>query len=147
MPIKKKYVLCTETKWHVILRFQCSTTCGMGIRNRTVTCITSGSVCPAFNKPESQKMCESPPCITHIGMEQRAPWLYSEWSAKVRSINGKEGWWNRKRSFIFCSVFGRMWQRSGNEASSLRRCQRVVLQSQREAGNGKGMFRKRNELR
>lgn len=147
MPIKKKCVLCTGTKRHVILRFQCSTTCGMGIRNRTVTCITSGSVCPAFNKPESQKMCESPPCITHIGMEQRAPWLYSEWSGKVRSINGKEGWWNRKRSFIFCSVFGRMWQRSGNEASSLRRCQRVVLQSQREAGNGKGMFRKRNELR
>lgn len=47
----------------------------------------------------------------------------------------------------FVSVFGRMWWRSGNEASSLRRCQRVVLQSQREAGNGKGMLRKRNELR
>lgn len=92
----------------VILWFQCSTTCGIGIRNRTVTCITSGSVCPAFNKPESQKICESPPCITHIGMEQRAPWLYSEWSAKVRSINGKEGWWNRIEnvllSFVQCSA-------------------------------------------
>lgn len=75
-------------RWDVGAWGPCSTTCGIGIRNRTVTCITSGSVCPAFNKPESQKICESPPCITHIGMEQRAPWLYSEWSAKCSAECG-----------------------------------------------------------
>ena len=84
------FVLVTgDTVSESFLRFQCSTTCGMGTRNRTVTCITPGDACPAFDKPESQKICESAPC-THIGMEHRAPWLYSEWSSKVKSIVREE---------------------------------------------------------
>ncbi|KAK1136124.1 hypothetical protein K0M31_000692 [Melipona bicolor] len=74
-------------RWDVGAWGPCSTTCGMGTRNRTVTCITPGDACPAFNKPESQKACESAPCI-HTGMERRAPWLYSEWSSKCSAECG-----------------------------------------------------------
>ncbi|XP_076245559.1 thrombospondin type-1 domain-containing protein 4 [Calliopsis andreniformis] len=74
-------------RWDVGAWGPCSTTCGAGVRNRTVTCITSGKSCPLFSKPESQKVCESMPC-THDGVEQRAPWLYSEWSSKCSAECG-----------------------------------------------------------
>nr|XP_034172736.1 thrombospondin type-1 domain-containing protein 4-like isoform X1 [Osmia lignaria]XP_034172738.1 thrombospondin type-1 domain-containing protein 4-like isoform X1 [Osmia lignaria]XP_034172739.1 thrombospondin type-1 domain-containing protein 4-like isoform X1 [Osmia lignaria]XP_034172740.1 thrombospondin type-1 domain-containing protein 4-like isoform X1 [Osmia lignaria] len=75
-------------RWDVGPWSSCSTTCGKGIRNRTVTCITSGKSCPAFNKPESQKICESAPCM-QAGADQRAPWLYSEWSSKCSAECGR----------------------------------------------------------
>ncbi|XP_031847166.1 thrombospondin type-1 domain-containing protein 4 isoform X3 [Nomia melanderi] len=66
----------------------CSTTCGPGVRNRTVTCITSGKSCPSFTKPESEKVCESAPCPRN-GAEQRAPWLHSDWSSKCSAECGR----------------------------------------------------------
>lgn len=74
-------------RWDVGAWGPCSTTCGKGIRNRTVTCITPGKSCSLFNKPESQKICESVACM-HAGTEQRAPWLYSEWSSKCSAECG-----------------------------------------------------------
>ncbi|XP_026673422.1 thrombospondin type-1 domain-containing protein 4-like isoform X2 [Ceratina calcarata] len=75
-------------RWDAGAWSPCSATCGTGVQNRTVTCITSGKACPASDKPESQKICESVPC-TGISPEQRAPWLYSEWSSKCSSECGK----------------------------------------------------------
>ncbi|XP_076751290.1 thrombospondin type-1 domain-containing protein 4 isoform X1 [Xylocopa sonorina] len=74
-------------RWDVGAWGPCSTTCGTGTRNRTVTCITSGKACPTVSKPESQKICESAPCAQR-GAEQRAPWLHSEWSSKCSAECG-----------------------------------------------------------
>ncbi|XP_003494060.1 thrombospondin type-1 domain-containing protein 4-like [Bombus impatiens] len=74
-------------RWDVGAWGPCSTTCGTGIRNRTVTCITSGDACSAFNKPDSRKICESAPCM-RTGIEHSAPWLYSEWSSKCSAECG-----------------------------------------------------------
>lgn len=74
-------------RWDVGAWGPCTTTCGRGIRNRTVTCITPGESCPLSNKPESQKICELAPC-TVDGAEQRAPWLRSRWSTKCSTECG-----------------------------------------------------------
>lgn len=52
------------------------------------------------------------------------------------------------RRFSICpSVLRRMWKRSGDAASGVRRRQRAILQSRGEAGNGEAMLRKGGELR
>ncbi|XP_050456835.1 thrombospondin type-1 domain-containing protein 4-like isoform X2 [Cataglyphis hispanica] len=75
-------------RWDVGVWSPCSTTCGRGIRNRTVTCITSGESCSLANKPESQKACEITTCNAITDMGHHAPWLYSEWSSKCSSECG-----------------------------------------------------------
>ncbi|KMQ96261.1 thrombospondin type-1 domain-containing protein 4 [Lasius niger] len=70
-------------RWDVGVWSPCSTTCGRGTRNRTVTCITPGESCSLANKPESQKACEVTACNAVTDMGHHAPWLYSEWSSKV----------------------------------------------------------------
>ncbi|XP_071566531.1 thrombospondin type-1 domain-containing protein 4 isoform X2 [Temnothorax nylanderi] len=76
-------------RWDVGAWGPCSATCGRGIRNRTVTCITPGESCSLINKPESQKACEVVACSAttrhHPGT---APWLYSEWSSKCSAECG-----------------------------------------------------------
>ncbi|XP_076667880.1 thrombospondin type-1 domain-containing protein 4 [Andrena cerasifolii] len=74
-------------RWDVGAWGPCSTTCGEGVRNRTVTCITSGMSCSPFNKPEAQRACESVACMRG-GSEQRAPWLHSEWTSKCSAECG-----------------------------------------------------------
>ncbi|XP_070164274.1 thrombospondin type-1 domain-containing protein 4 isoform X4 [Polyergus mexicanus] len=75
-------------RWDVGVWSPCSTTCGRGIRNRTVTCITSGESCSLANKPESQKACEITACNVATDTGHHAPWLYSEWSSKCSSECG-----------------------------------------------------------
>nr|XP_033341266.1 thrombospondin type-1 domain-containing protein 4-like isoform X1 [Megalopta genalis] len=75
-------------RWDVGPWAPCSTTCGPGVKNRTVTCITSGMACPLFDKPESEKICDSGPCVRN-GAEQRSPWLHSDWSSKCSSECGR----------------------------------------------------------
>ncbi|KAL6439062.1 hypothetical protein ACFW04_003807 [Cataglyphis niger] len=75
-------------RWDVGVWSPCSTTCGRGIRNRTVTCITSGESCSLANKPESQKACEITTCNAVTDVGHHAPWLYSEWSSKCSSECG-----------------------------------------------------------
>ncbi|GAB1862860.1 THSD4 protein [Camponotus japonicus] len=75
-------------RWEVTVWSPCSTTCGRGIRNRTVTCITTGEPCSLANKPESEKACEITTCNAVTDMGHHAPWLYSEWSSKCSAECG-----------------------------------------------------------
>ncbi|XP_032680158.1 thrombospondin type-1 domain-containing protein 4-like isoform X2 [Odontomachus brunneus] len=75
-------------RWNVGAWGPCSTTCGRGIRNRTVTCITSGESCSLVNKPESQKPCEIAACNIVMDVGHHAPWLYTEWSSKCSAECG-----------------------------------------------------------
>lgn len=75
-------------RWDVGVWSPCSTTCGRGTRNRTVTCITSGESCSLASKPESQKACEITTCNGATDMGQHASWLYSEWSSKCSAECG-----------------------------------------------------------
>ncbi|XP_067205004.1 thrombospondin type-1 domain-containing protein 4-like isoform X2 [Linepithema humile] len=77
-----------SSRWDVGTWGPCSTTCGRGTRNRTVTCITSGESCSLTNKPEAQKACETTACNAATEMEHHAPWLYSEWSSKCSTECG-----------------------------------------------------------
>lgn len=74
-------------RWDVGAWGPCSVTCGKGVRNRTVTCITPGKSCPMLEKPESQKVCELESCASD-NTEQRSPWLYSDWSSKCSAECG-----------------------------------------------------------
>ncbi|XP_054005784.1 ADAMTS-like protein 4 [Hylaeus anthracinus] len=74
-------------RWDVGAWGPCSVTCGEGVRNRTVTCITPGKSCSLLKKPESRKVCVSAPCTSN-NAEQRAPWLYSDWSSKCSAECG-----------------------------------------------------------
>ncbi|KZC12893.1 Thrombospondin type-1 domain-containing protein 4, partial [Dufourea novaeangliae] len=76
-------------RWDVGAWGPCSTTCGPGVRNRTVTCITSGKSCPLSDKPESEKTCESVLCMQNGAEQQQAPWLYSDWSSKCSAECGR----------------------------------------------------------
>ncbi|XP_015186085.1 PREDICTED: ADAMTS-like protein 4 isoform X2 [Polistes dominula] len=83
----------SNPRWNVGSWGPCSTTCGKGIRIRTVTCITSGEYCSLSDKPLPVEECYNAPCLINNNViennsesnsesnsERRAPWLYSNWS-------------------------------------------------------------------
>ncbi|KAK2587121.1 hypothetical protein KPH14_002883 [Odynerus spinipes] len=83
-------------RWNVGAWSVCSTSCGRGFRDRTVTCITSGESCPLSSKPVSREECPDnpacPPAIDNnegLRSDRRAPWLYSAWSPTCSSECGK----------------------------------------------------------
>ncbi|XP_063981797.1 ADAMTS-like protein 4 [Diachasmimorpha longicaudata] len=73
----------TTPRWHVGVWGACSSTCGKGIRRRTVTCITAGEPCVQSAKPVDERLCEGQCNSTSV-------WLYSEWSSKCTAECGRE---------------------------------------------------------
>ncbi|KAI4488696.1 hypothetical protein M0802_011366 [Mischocyttarus mexicanus] len=89
----KTYSQSTQ-KWNVGAWSSCSTSCGKGFKERTVTCITSGESCPLSSKPTSREECNNPPCFVNKNendktSEGRSPWLHSAWSPKCSTECGK----------------------------------------------------------
>ncbi|KAF7989616.1 hypothetical protein HCN44_008290 [Aphidius gifuensis] len=74
----------TVPRWDVGNWSPCSSTCGKGIKNRTVTCITTREPCSQSTKPLVDKTCDTP-CNNNLPSQKnnnKSIWLYSDWSSK-----------------------------------------------------------------
>ncbi|XP_015585741.1 thrombospondin type-1 domain-containing protein 4 isoform X2 [Cephus cinctus] len=96
--------------WSVGGWSSCSTTCGLGTRNRVITCITSGRPCSMDDKPDAQESCDPGPCLTKstasnvISSGFHGPqWLFTEWSRKCSAECGT-GIQTRR---VFCGTSSR----------------------------------------
>ncbi|XP_011298337.1 ADAMTS-like protein 4 isoform X3 [Fopius arisanus] len=69
----------TTPRWHVGAWSSCSSRCGKGVRNRSVTCITTRQPCPQSTKPADERPCET---ACNTSQNQTSVWLYSQWSSK-----------------------------------------------------------------
>lgn len=138
--------------------FQCSATCGKGVRNRTVTCITTGEPCSFSNQPETEKICESQLCDSQY--EPPNPvWMYTEWSRKVWTLYVTFGCSikftkmsndNRPTSRLsyplYSIVFSGMRQWIWDPATGLQSHERITLRIEAETGNYESLRTQRKSL-
>ena len=83
-----------------MLSFQCSLTCGKGVRTRAVKCVkddssrqeVAESQCPAGSKPEATEACVTAVCSPEISMwpPEPAGWHYCLWLWEGSVFVGRE---------------------------------------------------------
>lgn len=73
----KSFYLINIYTVDLTLFFQCSVTCGIGVRSRSVTC-SNISTCPLDKRPLTMERCESSPCLIEKSLDSF--WLVTEWS-------------------------------------------------------------------
>uniref|UniRef100_A0A3P8V006 ADAM metallopeptidase with thrombospondin type 1 motif 9 n=1 Tax=Cynoglossus semilaevis TaxID=244447 RepID=A0A3P8V006_CYNSE len=66
--------------WRVGIWGVCSVSCGDGVMERTVRCVSTdgqeGSTCPLDTRPEARKVCKNPSCKYCTGMQSDSPQEY-----------------------------------------------------------------------
>lgn len=73
-------------RWTAGIWSQCSASCGIGRKTRTVTCVTQGAPCNFSERPETYETCDLEPCLGKSSLNivstklQNPQWLYTEWS-------------------------------------------------------------------